>query len=51
MKWENRPEHPIPEMIAMFSGFSCSCDSACVKPARSPKSPQPGHQTGSTLLL
>src|SRR5260370_22841517 len=42
-------EHPMPLMVATSCFGICSSTSAFCTAARTPKSPHPGHQSGSTL--
>src|SRR5579871_6814864 len=42
-------EHPMPLMVTMFRGSICSSITAFCSAARTPKSPHPGHQSGSAL--
>src|ERR1700757_4665994 len=42
-------EHPMPLMVATSCLGICSSTSAFCTAARTPKSPHPGHQSGSTL--
>src|ERR1700722_17713451 len=44
-------EQPMPLMVATSWFGICSSTSAFCTAARTPKSPQPGHQSGSTLPL
>src|SRR5262245_27558639 len=44
-------EQPIPLMVSTSWGWRPSSAMACLRAASTPKSPQPGHQSGSTLPL
>src|SRR5580704_2977707 len=44
-------EQPIPLIVATSCFGICNSTSAFCTAARTPKSPQPGHQSGSTLPL
>src|SRR5258708_14970237 len=51
MKPGKLDEQPIPLTVATWWLGICSSTSAFCTAARTPKSPQPGHQSGSTLPL
>src|SRR5207248_10512427 len=51
MKAGKFEEHPMPLMVATSCFGICSSTSAFCTAARTPKSPHPGHQSGSTLPL
>src|SRR5919202_669001 len=44
-------EQPMPLMVMTSCGCSPSSASACLSACRTPKSPQPGHQSGSAWPL
>src|SRR5271168_3570721 len=51
MKPGKLDEHPMPLIVATSCFGICNSTKAFWTAARTPKSPQPGHQSGSTLPL
>src|SRR5579864_1314786 len=51
MKPGRLDEQPMPLIVTTLYGWICSSTSAFWSAASTPKSPQPGHQSGSTLPL
>src|SRR5215469_11032168 len=49
MKPGKLEEHPMPLIVTTFWFAICSSTSAFSTAASTPKSPQPGHQSGSTF--